>query len=359
MASADSAASSPLGLGRADGGAVNIFERGMRSTDRAQQRVKPAAFAFAVIKKFGDDRGGQLCALLTFYGFLSLFPLLLLLVTLLGFFSGAEHSWAQRVEHSAFSQFPIVGTKLSSNIHALHEHNVFALVIGILGVIWGSQGAMQTAQYAQAEIWHVPNVVRPNFWARLGRTMLMMLVLGVFLVAGSVLAGIVTIGHHGAWAVVGAVVVGCLLNVALFLVAFRVLTPKQIPWRDMVWGSVAGAIGWTVLQYVGGALVEHSLRNTSKEYGTFALVLGLVSFLFLAAQVTVYAAEINVVKARRLWPRTMVQPPLSEADRRVLSSLALESKRRPEQVVSTGFDEHGQPEDREHMPASPEPAQRR
>jgi uncharacterized BrkB/YihY/UPF0761 family membrane protein len=297
-----------------------------------------------------------LCALLAFYGFLSLFPMLLLLVTLLGFFSGAEHSLAQRVENSAFSQFPIVGTRLSSNIHGLHQHNVFALVVGILGVIWGSQGALQTAQYAQAEIWHVPNDIRPNYWSRLGRNMLMMVVLGVFLIAGSVLAGIVTIGHHGAWAVVGAVVVGCLLNVALFLVAFRVLTPKQIVWRDMVVGSIAGAIGWTVLQYVGGALVSHSLRNTSKEYGTFALVLGLVGFLYLAAQVSVYAAEINVVKARRLWPRTLVQPPLNEADRRVLSSLALESKRRPEQVVSAGFDEADR---RDGASSAPEPAQRR
>ena len=320
---------------------MNVLERGMRSTDRAQQRIAPVAFFIAVVRKFGDDRGGSLCALLAFYGFLSLFPMLLLLVTLLGFFGGAEHSLAQRVESSAFSQFPIVGTKLSTNIHGLHERNTLALVVGIIGVVWGSQGALQTAQYAQAEIWHVPNVARPNFWARLGRNLVMMIVLGVFLVAGSVLAGIVTIGHHGGWAVVGAVIVGCLLNVALFLVAFRILTPRQIPWRDMVVGSIAGAIGWTTLQYVGGALVEHSLRNTSKEYGTFALVLGLISFLYLAAQVTVYAGEINVVKARKLWPRTLVQPPLNDADRRVLSSLALESKRRPEQFVAAGFDERG------------------
>ena len=320
---------------------MNVFERGMRTTDRAQQRIAPVAFFIGVVRKFGDDRGGSLCALLAFYGFLSLFPMLLLLVTLLGFLGGAEHSLVHRVESSAFSQFPIVGTKLSTNIHGLHEHNVPALVIGILGVVWGSMGALQTAQYAQAEIWHVPNVSRPSFWARLGRNMVMMMVLGVFLVAGSVLAGIVTIGHHGAWALVGAVLVGCVLNLALFLVAFRILTPRQIPWGDMVVGSIAGAIGWTTLQYVGGALVEHALRNTSKEYGTFALVLGLISFLYLAAQVTVYAAEINVVKARKLWPRTLVQPPLNDADRRVLSSLALESRRRPEQVVSAGFDEHG------------------
>ena len=316
---------------------MNIVERLARKADTAQQGVRPIAFAVGVFKKFGDDRGGSLAALLTFYGFLSLFPLLLLLVTILGFFNGSEHSFVQRVENSAFSQFPVAGTKLSSNIHGLQGRSVFGLVVGILFVLWGSQGALQTAQYAQAEIWNIPGVNRPNFWARLGRTGLMMLVLGLFLLASTVLAGVVTIGHHGAWAVVGAVVVSLVVNVGLFVVAFRLLTPKQIPWRDMVPGAMVGAVGWTVLQYLGGVLIEHSLRNTSKEYGTFALVLGLISFLFLAAQVTLYAAEVNVVRVRHLWPRGMVQPPLTEADKEVLSSIALEGKRRPEQYVSTGF----------------------
>jgi uncharacterized BrkB/YihY/UPF0761 family membrane protein len=317
---------------------MHVLERVVRSLDQTQRRFRPTAFAFGVVKKFGDDRGGSLCALLAFYGFLSLFPLLLLLVTILGFVGGGDHSWAQRVEHSAFSQFPIVGTKLSSSIHGLHDRNVVGLVAGLLGVIWGSQGALQTAQYAQAEIWNIPGVVRPNFWVRLGRTASMTVVLGLFLLASTVLAGLVTIGHHGAWAAMGAGLLSLGLNVGLFLVAFRILTPRQIPWGDMVPGALAGAAGWTILQYIGGLLVEHSLRNTSKEYGAFALVLGLIGFLYLAAEVTVYAAEMNVVRTRHLWPRALVQPPLTTADKVVLSSIALEAKRRPEQYVATGFD---------------------
>jgi YihY family inner membrane protein len=316
---------------------MNIVERLARKADATQQGIRPFAFAVGVFKKFGDDRGGSLAALLTFYGFLSLFPLLLLLVTILGFFGGSEHSFVQRVENSAFSQFPVVGTKLSTNIHGLQGRSIFGLVVGILFVLWGSQGALQTAQYAQAEIWNIPGVNRPNFLARLGRTASMMVVLGLFLLASTVLAGLVTIGHHGGWAVAGAVVVSLAVNVGLFVVAFRLLTPKQIPWRDMVPGAIVGAVGWTALQYLGGVLVEHSLRNTSKEYGTFALVLGLISFLYLAAQVTLYASELNVVRVRHLWPRGMVQPPLTAADKKVLSSIALEGKRRPEQYVSTGF----------------------
>jgi YihY family inner membrane protein len=320
---------------------VSLVERVARKVDRTQQGARPLAFAVGVFKKFGDDRGGSLSALLTFYGFLSLFPLLLLLVTILGFIGGSEHSFVRRVENSAFSQFPVVGTKLSTNIHGLQGRSIVGLVVGIVVVLWGSQGALQTAQYAQAEIWNIPGVNRPSFWARLGRTALMMALLGLFLLVSTVLAGLVTIGHHGGLTVFGAVVASLAVNIGLFVVAFRLLTPKQIPWRDMVPGALVGAAGWTLLQYVGGVLIDHSLRNTSKEYGAFAVVLGLIGFLYLAAQVTLYAAEINVVRARHLWPRGLVQPPLTAADREVLSSIALEGKRRPEQFVATGFQAEG------------------
>lgn len=242
---------------------------------------------------------------------------------------------------SAFAEFPVFGTKLSTNIHGLQGRNTFGLVVGIVVVLWGSQGALQTAQYAEAEIWNIPEVNRPSFWARLGRTACMILVLGLFLLVSTVLAGLVTIGHHGGLAVAGAVVSSLAVNIALFIVAFRLLTPKQIPWRDMVPGAIAGAAGWTVLQYLGGILIEHSLRNTSREYGAFAVVLGLIGFLYLAARVTLYASEINVVRARHLWPRGLVQPPLTAADRAVLSSIALEGKRRPEQYVAAGFQPEG------------------
>jgi YihY family inner membrane protein len=318
---------------------VNVLERSMRWVDLAQRRRRPLAFSFGVAKKFGDDRGGLLCAMLAFYGFLSIFPLLLLLVTVLGFAGGGAHSLAHRIEASAFSEFPIVGTKLSSNIHALHDRSVAALVVGLLLVLWGSQGALQTAQHAQAEVWNVPGAIRPNFWARLGRTAGMTVLLGAFLVATTLLAGLATIGHHGVWAALGATVLSLLLNVVLFGVAFRVLTPRQIASRDLWLGAVAGGVGWTVLQFAGGLLVEHSLQHTSRLYGNFAMVLGLLAFLYLSAEITVYAAEINVVKARHLWPRSIVQPPLTPADREVLSALALESKRRPEQYVGVGFND--------------------
>ena len=72
-----------------------------------------------------------------------------------------------------------------------------------------------------------------------------------------------------------------------------------------MWGATASAIAWTALQSVGGTLVAHQLRHSSELYGFFAVVLGLIFWIYLSAQVVVYGAEINVVRARHLWPRSL------------------------------------------------------
>jgi len=309
-----------------------------RRIDRIQQGFAPTAFVFAVIKKFGDDRAGSLAALIAYYGFLSLFPLLLLLVTILGIVAGHNPSFAKSVEQSALAQFPVIGTQLGQNITALHENSVPGLVVGILGLIWGSQGAIQSGQHAMAEIWNVPRVVRPNFWSRLVRTLLMMVVIGVFLVISTFLTGFTGFSTGGSLATqIGAVVVSLLLNILLYIVAFRLLTPKQVGHVGLLPGAVLGGVGWTTLQLLGTVLVDHTLRNASQLYGFFAVVLGLIAWIYLGAEMTLYAAEVNVVKARRLWPRSMVQPPLTKADKEVLEYIAKQDEARPEVHVSVRF----------------------
>jgi YihY family inner membrane protein len=323
---------------------MNPIERAVRGVDRLQQGNRVLGFLFGVNKKYGDDRGGQLAALIAYYGFLSLFPLLLLLFTVLGIVAGGSSSIAKHIEGSALAQFPVIGSSsnhasLGSSIKALHRNSAFGLVVGIVGLAWGSQGASQVGQYAMAEVWNVPNVVRPNFWSRLARTGLLMATLGLFLVLSSALAAIGTWGHHGVWLRVGGIAGSLVVNGALYATAFRVLTPKQIPTRRLLPGAAVGAVAWTILQNLGTALVEHQLRNTSQVYGTFAAVLGLIAWIYLGANITVYAAELNVVWARRLWPRSMVQPPLTPADERVLAAIAEQGRRRPEQTVQVQFGE--------------------
>ncbi len=328
---------------------MNKLERTLRTVDGFQQRNRGVGFLFAVNKKYGDDRAGQLAALLAYYGFLTIFPLLLLFVTVMAMVAGGDPSLAHRIEHSVFAQFPVIGSgsssthglSLADSIHALHKHSAIGLVLGILGLLWGSQGVSQTGQFAMAQIWNVPGVERPNYWARFARSWIFLGVLGVFVVLSFALAGVASWGRHSIGVHVGGVAGSLVVNAIAYLLAFRVLTPKQVATKSLLPGVLIGAAFWTILQNVGTELIEHQLRGSSQVYGAFAVVLGLVAWIYLAMNLTMYAAESNVVLARRLWPRSMLQPPLTRADERVLSAIAKQETRRPEQRVDVGFDPPG------------------
>jgi len=315
---------------------VNPVERVVRRIDRFQQTHRPLAIGFGVIKKFGDDRAGSLAALIAYYGFLAIFPLLLLLTTVLGFVMDRNSALRASVLKSALRDFPIVGQQLGQAIHPL-QGSAFGLAIGIGGLVWGSLGVTQAAQLAMAEVWNIPGVDRPPFLTRLLRGLGLLGLLGTGLVATTVIASISALGG-GLLTKATGVVLSIGLNVGLFVLAFRVLTVNKIPTRALVPGAILGGIGWSVLQVVGGYLVGHQLRHASQVYGYFASVLGLVSWIFLGAQLILYAAEANVVWARRLWPRSIVQPPLTEADKRAFDYIAMQGERRPEQSVDSEWE---------------------
>ena len=134
-------------------------------------------------------------------------------------------------------------------------------------------------------------------------------------------------------------IVAAIANGMIFLLVFRVLTPKGVPTSNLVWGAAAGGVAWTVMQALGNFLVGHYLHNDRSVYGVFATVLGLVAWVYILVQITVYAAEINVVLTRRLWPRAIVQPPLTEADRAVMAAQALQNQRREEQQVQVTYND--------------------
>jgi Virulence factor BrkB len=140
-------------------------------------------------------------------------------------------------------------------------------------------------------------------------------------------------------------VISLLLNLGLFLLVYRVLTRLNLRWRDVAPGAIAAAVLWTLLQALGGLYVSHTIQGASNVYGTFATVIGLLVWIYLGAQLTLYCAEINVVRARRLWPRSLAPPPLTQADRRVMRSGALAERRRPDQHIEVTFDSSGADED--------------
>jgi YihY family inner membrane protein len=317
---------------------VNRVERVVRRVDEFQQQHAVVSYVFGVIKKFGDDNGSNLAALVAYYGFLSLFPLLLVLTTLTGLLFAHDAALQTRILHSTLGQFPIVGQQIAEHgVSSLHSGSVIGLVVGLLSLTWGSLGVSQAAQRAMAEVWNVPGVIRPGFLPRLGRSVMFLLLLAVGFTLTTFLAGLVTIGHGALWFQILAGLAGLAANVALYMAGFRILTPKSIRTDLLIPGAVLAGVGWTVLQGFGTLLVGHTLRHASQTYGYFGSVIGLISFLYLAAEVSVYSAEINVVRARRLYPRSLAPPPLTAADKAVLTAVAVEGERRPEQHVQVEF----------------------
>lgn len=314
-------------------------QRMLRRADDVQRRHTALAFPFAVLKKFGDDRGSQLAALISYYGFFSLFPLLLLFVTVVALVVRDDPELRQRLLDSAVSQFPIVGTRIGKTIDDLTRSS-FTLSIGVVGALWSGTAVVAAAQHAMDEVWDVPRVERPGIANRVMRAFLLLFVFGASIVVSTLLAG--TGGDTG-WnatllktlSLAGT----ALVSVAVFAFAFRVLTVAHVSWRDVLPGAVFAAVAWTILLMLGGWLVDRHLRNASHVYGFFAIVIGLLAWISLAAQLFLLAAEINVVRARHLWPRSLAAPPLEDKDREVLAGQAEEERARPEERVDVTFEE--------------------
>jgi YihY family inner membrane protein len=318
--------------------AVNPVERAIRAADGAQRRFTPSAFLFGVVKKYGDDNGGVLVSNLAYSAFVSLFPLLLVLVTVLGLIASIDHSFRQDALNAVAGQVPLIGHQLTENVHQLRRSSIIGLIVGLVGLIWGSMSLAQSGMFTMEQVWNLPGPDRPGYVPRLGRALLFLSLLGLDVIVTTLLASLNTYGHKTfALVMLAEIVAGC-VNAGMYIIGFRILTPKVVRTRRLVAGAITAGILWTMLQVLGTYLVHHFLHSDS-VYGVFATVLGLVAWIYLTVEITVYSAEINVVLARRLWPRAIVQPPLTEADRASMAVQALQNQRRPEQQVEVTFND--------------------
>ena len=315
------------------------MERLRRWADRIDdwQRARPwRAFPFAVVKKFSEDRGGSLAALVAYYGFFSLFPLLLAFVTLAGLLF-KESDTQDRLIDGALSQFPVIGEQLRENIQKLPDKGL-ALAIGVAGALWAGLAGIKAAQNAMDHVWDVPMRKQPSFPVALVRAVLMLLTLGVFVVFATFLGGVAA-GTEDApvWLRIVGVAGTGVLNVLIFLVAYRVLTVEDVRWRDVWVGALFAGIAWTVLQALGGYVIGHRLESARETYGFFAVVIGLLTWIYLGAQVTLLGAEMNVVRTRRLWPRALDPDRRTPADERALRDHAAVEERREDESVEVHF----------------------
>jgi uncharacterized BrkB/YihY/UPF0761 family membrane protein len=307
----------------------------MGAVDGFQRRVRWVGVPYAVQKKFGDDNANLVVVALAWYGFLAIFPLLLVVVTVFDLIGAG--SLGTTLVHT-LQEFPVIGTHFQASSDKSLNGSTVGLVVGLLGLIYGVQGVTQTAQLAMATVWNIPQDERTGFLPRLGRSLAGLITIGGAFLINAFVTTYAT-GGTSSYAIRIPVIAGLLvINILLYFATFTVLTAKVIGPRGLIPGAVLGGIVFTALITVGTGLITHQLKHAQATYGAFGLVIGIVTFLLLLAKLSLYAAELNPVLSRRLYPRAL---PLggepTEADLQVLSRLVHQEKRRDDQAIGVGF----------------------
>jgi membrane protein len=318
--------------------------------DAFQRRHPVAGFPIGVIYKFGEDQGPYLAALITYYGFLSLFPLLLLLTSVLGFVLDGRPELQQQILDSTLSQFPVIGDELADPQGL--QGSIGAIIVGGLIALYGALGVAQAIQNAMYVSWSVPRNRRPNpIRARL-RSLSLIAVAGIAIVATTIMSGAGSNARAfgadvGRWGTVAAIIVSIIVNGAVFVAMFRIFRPDRVRRRDVILGAIVAAVIWQFLQFFGAAFVGNVVKDSGATYGVFALVLGLLAWIFLAAVGVVIGSEINVVRTKRLYPRALLTPftdnvDLTAADRRAYLDAVNAQQFKGFQSVTVQYEDDGQ-----------------
>jgi len=300
----------------------------LRAIDRYQQRRRWLAIPYAVIKKYGEDDAGHQAALLTYYGFASLFPLLIVATSIINLIAQHNYALRDRRLQSITTAFPAIGTDLESSVHGSSKTGI-GLIIGLLITLYGARGIADAVYNAMDHLWQVPRPKRTGFPKRLAKNFGLIVVAGFGMGSAAVLSSYATAGGHSVgWKLLMSIASLTLLFWT-FCFLFRYATSSTHKLHDNFPGAMIAAVGLQILQSVGGYLITHELKNLNGLNAQFAVVLALLFWLYLQAQVFLYAAEINTVRTLRLWPRGMTGKQLTAADKHALSLYAKRAAYRP------------------------------
>jgi YihY family inner membrane protein len=280
-------------------------ERLLAPLDRLQSRHRPVAVLVGVVFRYSEDGGGNLAALIAYWGFFSLFPLLLALVTILAFVLHGNPAAQRAVVHSALSNYPVIGPELAHNLHSLSGSPI-GLVVGLAGTLFAGLGVLSAVQHAFETIWGIPRTERASYIAVRVRGLFQLAVFGLLLLVSTAVAGIASSpAKGGPLAGLIAALIALVINIGLFYSLFRIYTPSRAQPQRLWPGVLFGAVGWQLLQHIGGLYVTHVIDHAKATAGVFALVIGLLVWLYIGGRLLVLAIELNVVLARGLYPRPL------------------------------------------------------
>ena len=311
-------------------------------TDRFQRRHVWLGFPLAVVYKFFDDYGTYLSAIITYYAFVSLFPLLLIASTVLSVVLRGDPNLQKELLTSALHSFPVIGTELDKPQHL--SGGPAGLIIGIISSVYGALGVAQAFQYASNTLWAVPRDSRPNPLHARGRSLILLAVVGLGVLATTVLSILSDggVGLLGTTEKYLAIVVSVVINASVAIFAFRWAPARRLSRRDVLPGAVSAAVFWQLLQTFGVIYVQHVIRHASESNKVFAFVLGLLAYLFLTAVTLLLSVEVNVVRVNRMYPRALLTPftdnvTLTPGDRRAYARQAKAQRSKRFERIEVGF----------------------
>lgn len=321
-------------------GSSTSGQRRVGPADRYQREHPVLGFPLAVAYKFFDDFGGYLAALITYYGFLSLFPLLLLFSSILGWVLQDHPEWQQRILDSAISEFPIVGEELRQT--GTLSGTPFGVAVSVIAAVYGGLGVGQALQYAMNTAWMVPRNSRPNPFASRGRGLMIILTAGVAVVGATALTQVASYVAKGVWQSLAVDLGSVVLNTGIFMLLFLIATTRSLTPRQVLPGSVIASVLFVLLQNVGAGYVGTVVARASNLNSVFAIVFGLLIFIYSNAVVLLLALEINVVLLERLWPRSLLTiftdaVVLTDADRRAYRGQATAQRLKGFETVRVDF----------------------
>ncbi|MGA2928543.1 MAG: YihY/virulence factor BrkB family protein [Solirubrobacteraceae bacterium] len=308
----------------------------VEKVDAAQKRTKPVSVPVATFKKFSEDQSTNLAAMIAFWAFFSIFPLLLVLVTVLGWVLPASDK--QSVLTHVAGMFPLLDP---SSVKGL-TGSWWALVVGALSALWSGLGVVRTVQTAFNSVWEIPYHERPGLVEQVWRSLIVLATIGVGLVVTTLLSGLITSSSSGVdlgvAGRIGGFVLAAALDVGLFLASFRMLTDREISMRDVAPGAIFAGAVFFLLEQLSAWIISRHLKSAQSTYGHFATVITILWWFYLQAIVTMLGAQLNVVLKERLFPRSLVHAPQTEADHRSLQAYAQERTYQPEERVQARFD---------------------
>lgn len=277
----------------------------VKKLDTIQQRHPTLSFPYAVFKKYSEDDTSSQGALITYYGFLSLFPLLLVTTSVIDILSSGNASLHVKVMKSIGSYFPIIGEQLERNIHSSNKSGI-ALVVGLVITLYGARGGADAFRGALNHIWQIPKSQRVGFPNGLFKSLSIIIVGGSGLIIAAVLSAYASgLGHLFVFKILSVLVSFLLLVATFYFLLSTGVTRRDITRKDTLVGAVLSGFGILIMQALGGYIVANQLRSLSSLYGTFAVVLGLLFWIYLQVEIVLYAVEISTVLKYKLWPRSL------------------------------------------------------